>query len=72
MARAQGRCEYISPITNERCTEVHHMEFDHRHAYASGGAHSVQNLRYLCRGHNLLHAIHTYGSEKMNSYLGGK
>jgi 5-methylcytosine-specific restriction endonuclease McrA len=70
VARAQGRCEYLSPLTHERCTEVHHMVFDHRHAHAIGGGNSIQNIRYLCKNHNLLHAIHTYGSEKMDSYLG--
>ncbi|MBF0206677.1 MAG: HNH endonuclease [Oligoflexia bacterium] len=67
-ARAKDRCEYISPITGERCEEVHNLEFDHCQPFAGGGENNVTNLRLYCRTHNLLVAKNTLGKEKMDQY----
>lgn len=65
-ARAQGRCEALD--REGRCRSRYQLELDHIIPHARGGADSNENLRLVCRAHNLQHAIESFGYQVMNSY----
>lgn len=49
--RDEGRCTFIS--RGHRCKSRYALQFDHIiHHYGHGGAHTVGNLRLLCRNHH--------------------
>jgi hypothetical protein len=52
-AKAQDQCEYCDPVTGRRCESRHALQIDHIHEFSRGGTHDVENLRILCRAHNL-------------------
>ncbi|MBF0298229.1 MAG: HNH endonuclease [Oligoflexia bacterium] len=72
LSRANGRCEYISPITGERCTEIRNLQVDHEFAWGLGGSNDINNLQGICPACNTRRAINTYGLEKMNPYINKK
>jgi 5-methylcytosine-specific restriction endonuclease McrA len=51
--KAQGVCEYKDPQSGRRCQSQHRLEVDHEHPLALGGTSSPENLRILCKNHNL-------------------
>ncbi len=51
--QAQHRCQYVSPLTGKRCDSKHFLEIEHCVPVAKGGSNNVQNLKILCRAHNL-------------------
>jgi 5-methylcytosine-specific restriction endonuclease McrA len=62
--RDGGRCRYVDK-QGRRCQERNRLEFHHRHPFALGGDHSVENVRLMCRAHNAYLAECDYGSEAM-------
>lgn len=48
----EQRCEYVDPITKERCTEYKNLQFDHELPHSMGGPNITGNLRQLCGSHN--------------------
>ncbi len=54
-AQGQGCCQYHSPDGN-RCESQFQIQIDHVIPVAWGGKTSLDNLRLLCRTHNLLAA----------------
>jgi len=50
--RDQGRCTYQHP--KRRCESRYALQFDHLDDYGCGGAHTIDNLRLLCRAHHRL------------------
>jgi 5-methylcytosine-specific restriction endonuclease McrA len=46
-----------------RCTARTRLEVDHIEPFRKGGAHGEENLRILCRGHNVLAAEREFGEE---------
>jgi hypothetical protein len=50
-----------SPIRGQRCRERAGLEVHHEHAFALGGATTVENLRLLCRAHNGFLAERDFG-----------
>ncbi len=58
--RAQYRCEFVSDH-GKRCEERTRLEIDHIEPFARGGATTADNLRCLCRVHNLRYAERSYG-----------
>jgi hypothetical protein len=57
LRRAGGRrCEWILP-SGERCDCRRKLEFDHVEALAVGGKSTLENVRLVCRSHNLLAAV---------------
>jgi hypothetical protein len=47
------QCAYVSP-KGIRCNQRAHLQIDHIRPYAKGGSsHDMENLRCLCRAHNL-------------------
>jgi hypothetical protein len=68
LRRAGGRrCEWILP-SGERCDCRRKLEFDHVRALALGGTSTLENVRLLCRSHNLLAARQVFGDTLMDSY----
>ena len=68
--RAQGCCEYVDPLTKRRCSGTQFLEVDHRKAIALGGTHDEENLRLLCKAHNIHHAVQDFGKEYMGNWVG--
>jgi 5-methylcytosine-specific restriction endonuclease McrA len=54
--RAIHCCEYIDPASGRKCESRYQLEIDHRVPLARGGEDQHENLRVLCRTHNLLSA----------------
>lgn len=68
--KAESQCEYVSPAGN-RCEARHRLEFDHRKPLALGGESGLQNIRILCREHNIFQAVQKLGAPVMARYLPG-
>ncbi len=64
LERADYQCEYRGP-GGVRCTARIRLEVDHIDPVGKGGSHGEENLRVLCRGHNLLAAKREFGEEFM-------
>jgi hypothetical protein len=62
--RDQGRCTYVGEH-GQRCRETSMLEYHHEHAWALGGATTVDNLALRCRAHNALAAEQDFGRELM-------
>ena len=58
--RSGGLCEYIG-ITGHRCESHHQLEIDHIKPWSQGGTNGIENLRYICRWHNLHRTKETHG-----------
>lgn len=56
LERANNCCEYIDPISGRKCENHYQLQVDHRMPVACGGVNELENLRVLCRTHNLLAA----------------
>lgn len=66
--RSGDRCEFRN-ADGRRCESRHGLEFDHRIPFAKGGTGEFENLRHLCKTHNLHHAIQVFGARKMRRFL---
>ena len=58
--RDGGRCHYRDDA-GRRCPERHRLEYHHVHPFAMGGGHTADNVRLMCRTHNLYLAEHDFG-----------
>jgi hypothetical protein len=56
LAKAENHCQYISPITGERCQETKYLTLDHIRPLALGGTDDEQNIQCLCFCHNQVEA----------------
>jgi hypothetical protein len=61
------RCTFVG-IDGRRCTEQGMLELHHEEPFARGGAHSVENVRLLCRAHNAFLAELDYGEDAMRRH----
>ncbi len=72
LERAGYQCEYTGPA-GARCTGRTRLEVDHIDPFEKGGSRGEENLRVLCRAHNLLAADREFGEEFMRGKIeGGK
>jgi hypothetical protein len=72
LRRAGGRrCEWVLP-SGERCDCRRKLECDHIKALALGGKSTLENVRLICRSHNLLAARHVFGDALMDRYAPGR
>ena len=55
LERANYQCEYHSE-SGIRCDQRTHLEIDHIILFAFGGSNDPENLRVLCKSHNLFEA----------------
>ena len=65
--RDQGQCTFESS-DGRRCPERRGLQFHHHDPYGLGGDRSADNVRLLCRPHNLYMAEMDYGKDKMEGY----
>ncbi len=68
LARADYQCEFRGP-GGVRCTARTRLEVDHINPIGKGGSSGEENLRVLCRGHNLLLAKREFGEEFMRGKI---
>ncbi len=61
-------CEYVDPVTGQRCNSTHNLQVDHIVPKAKGGTNQLSNLRCLCRLHNLHAAELEFGRAHMNKF----
>ena len=66
--RDQGKCTYVDPDTGRACTSRYGIEFDHTLPLAQGGTTCAENLRLLCRAHNVYEATQSFGTDVMRRY----
>ncbi len=71
LARADYQCEYRGP-GGVRCTARTRLEVDHIEPVGKGGSCDEENLRVLCRGHNLLAAEREFGEAFMRGKIEGR
>ena len=65
--RDGGQCTFVTG-NGRRCPERHRLEYHHDDPYGLGGDRSANNIRLICRCHNLYMAELDYGKEKMDAY----
>ena len=66
--RDAGRCTFVD-VSGKRCEARRRLEFHHHdRPFARGGDHRPENIRLMCRTHNLLLAEREYGSEWMDRF----
>lgn len=46
-------CEFRDPTTNQACGSKYFLEIDHIKPQYLGGSHQIENLRVLCKNHNI-------------------
>jgi hypothetical protein len=61
------RCAFVG-ADGHRCNSRWKLELDHIHPVALGGRSTIDNLRLVCRSHNLVHAEQTFGREHMDRF----
>jgi hypothetical protein len=66
--RAEGQCEYCDSRSGRRCESRHFLEIDHIQPRALGGTNEPENLRAVCRTHNLMMAERSFGHEKIDAF----
>jgi hypothetical protein len=59
--RRDGGCCTFEDASGRRCRERAGLEIHHEHAFALGGATTLENLRLMCRSHNALLAERGFG-----------
>lgn len=67
--RDQGRCQYRDPLTKKICNSRYQVQIDHRIPYSIQQNHDPENLRLLCRSHNLYMATKLIGKTVMAKYI---
>ena len=65
-ARDGGQCTFTAP-DGRRCCERSGLELDHVIPFARGGKSTPDNLRLLCRAHNLHEAERAYGADHVQA-----
>jgi hypothetical protein len=65
LQKAQGRCAYRDPRTGIQCASRYQIQIDHIKPKALGGTNQAENLRALCRQHNLYEAERIFGRSKV-------
>ncbi len=68
---ADYQCEFRGP-GGVRCTARTRLEVDHIDPVGKGGSSGEENLRVLCRGHNLLAAEREFGEEFVRAKIEGQ
>ncbi len=66
-ARDGGSCSWIGE-DGRRCGSTWQLEHDHVQSASLGGGADVDEIRILCRPHNLLHAEQVFGREFMERF----
>ena len=67
--RDDGRCTFVDEA-GRRCRSRERLEYHHEDPYGRGGGHGPDNIRLLCRPHNVLLAERDYGKAWMDQFRG--
>jgi hypothetical protein len=51
--RDEGCCQYVNKETGIKCQSKFALQIDHVHPFSLGGSNEKENLRLLCRNHNI-------------------
>ena len=65
--RDGGQCRFVND-DGKRCPERNRIEYHHDDPYGRGGDRSANNIRLMCKCHNLYMAELDFGKEKMDAY----
>jgi hypothetical protein len=65
--RDGGQCTFRG-TDGRRCSERHRLQFHHDNPFARGGDRSADNIRLLCKAHNLYMAEKDYGKDVIAPY----
>jgi len=65
--RDGGQCTFVTP-DGKRCPERHRLEYHHDKPYGRGGDRNANNLRLMCKCHNLYMAELDFGKETIDEY----
>jgi 5-methylcytosine-specific restriction endonuclease McrA len=65
--RDGGRCTWEMG-DGKPCGSTHRLEFDHGREFSLGGESTVDNVRLLCRKHNVMKAEERFGREFMGRF----
>jgi len=63
--RDGGQCVYRDAYSGRKCVAISFLQFDHIVPRSLGGSDTHENLRLLCREHNLLAAADIFGLENV-------
>jgi hypothetical protein len=66
--KAESRCTYKDPVSGKICCSRYQVQMDHIVPRVLGGSHEPDNLRPLCRQHNLLMAERYFGRAHMDRF----
>lgn len=69
---SDGACTYQDPVSGQVCGSRHQVQIDHIIPKALGGTDNPENLRPLCRQHNLYMAEQAFGKETIEQYRRAK
>ncbi|RYZ66942.1 MAG: HNH endonuclease [Proteobacteria bacterium] len=69
LQRDDYACSHVNYDTGKICSSQDAIELDHILPVAQGGENTLENLRVLCRTHNQLRALETYGRKKMGEHI---
>jgi 5-methylcytosine-specific restriction endonuclease McrA len=67
--RDHGECSFKTP-DGTKCSSKFKIQIDHIVPVAIGGASTIDNLRLLCRNHNLFAAVRSFGPMHMAQFSG--
>jgi len=67
LERDGGQCTFVTP-DGKRCPERHRLEYHHDDPYGRGGDRSANNIRLMCKCHNLYMAELDFGKETIDEY----
>lgn len=65
LQKHRGECSFRDPRTGVKCQSRHQIQIDHIKPRALGGNDVPENLRPLCRQHNLYEAERIFGKHKV-------
>jgi hypothetical protein len=65
LQKHQGECSFRDPNTGVKCRSRYQVQIDHIKPRALGGSNQPENLRPLCRQHNLYEAERVFGKSKV-------
>lgn len=68
MQQAQARCSYRDPASGRICGSTYQVQVDHIQPKALGGGDEKENLRLLCRAHNIFEAEKIFGRKHMDRF----
>jgi len=68
-SRDEGKCTYRNGESGKVCGSRFQIQIDHRIPVAKGGQSNSENLRLVCRQHNILFAVQHFGENKMKVFL---